>query len=321
MLTSIIYITEDKELKELYLKYYRTPICLDKKYLGIYDCSDYIPSKTEYIEFYIENYDLSLLPKGLLYLETKKVFKSMLNNLPNNLECLKLGYGTDKPLNILPKSIKYLELLKNEEHDLTDLPEELIILKIGYYNGRIDKLPKSLKYLEIKNKFNRSIELLNNNITHLYLGDDFNQDIHHLPNNLKYLKFGKNFNKKIYNYPEGLKNIEFGENYNQEFIGTLPNTLLSITFGKNFNKSINTLPNFIKFINIGFKMLECENTFSNLLLVDDKIIKHEKGYYLFIGSNYVERIDKLPISLEKIMISKNYPYINMLPKEKIIFSI
>ena len=65
---------EDKELKELSLKYYRTPICRDKKYLGVYSKSDYIPSNTEYIEFYIESYDLSLLPKRLLYLETKRTF-------------------------------------------------------------------------------------------------------------------------------------------------------------------------------------------------------------------------------------------------------
>ena len=94
-----------------------------------------------------------------------------------------------------------------------------------------------------------------------------------------------------------------------------------ISFGKSFNKSIDILPNFVKLINIGFIMLECENTLSNLLIIDKKIIKYNKGYYLFTGSEFNQKITKLPITLEKLMINRNYPYIDLLDKEKIILSV
>lgn len=97
---------------------------------------DYLPESLEIIEFYdYSNYNLEI------------------NNLPTNLKKISLGKKFSQTLDNLPINLKNLKIGKNFTHSIDNLPDSITELSICSKNIIVNKLPKSLK------KLNISIEL------------------------------------------------------------------------------------------------------------------------------------------------------------------
>ncbi len=71
---------------------------------------------------------------------------NLIDNLPNSIEELELGY-CNSPMNDLPTSIKIIKLNCDEyAHELNCLPISVEYLKLNeFYNKKISNIPKGLK--------------------------------------------------------------------------------------------------------------------------------------------------------------------------------
>lgn len=134
---------------------------------------------------------------------------------------------------------------------VNNLPQTLINLSLGYcFNQTLDNLPNSILSLTIGNSFNRPIDRLPPFISSLTLGDHFNLPADDLPSSLLYLSFGRRFNQKVDNLPSCLRSLSFGEKFNQQ-VAQLPHCLLTLKFGHFFNQSIATLPLYMTHLELG----------------------------------------------------------------------
>lgn len=97
------------------------------------------------------------------------------------------------------------------------------------FNGKIIKLPKSVKIINIGGCFNNSIKKLrdNLNLKILVLGINFNCSVDELPQNLECLSLGYEFNKKLNKLPSNLKHLILNNN-EKIIIENLPNNLHSL---------------------------------------------------------------------------------------------
>jgi len=116
----------------------------------------------------------SNLPKSLKILNIySKKFNQLLNDLPNTITHLTLGYEFNQSLINLPESLIYLNLRECNNLDIIEfdkLPSNLIKLILPEcFDGPIDNLPSKLEYIEFGIWFNHSIDNLPNSITHIEL--------------------------------------------------------------------------------------------------------------------------------------------------------
>ncbi len=110
------------------------------------------------------------------------------------------------------------------------------------YTHLLDNLPKNLKSLNIKTKFNLALNNLPNSLKYLKIKDIFNQPVDNLPDGLEYLDLGLNFNQPINNLPSNLKVLILGRDFNQP-IDNLPQELKTLVTDRLFNQDIYNLPN------------------------------------------------------------------------------
>jgi hypothetical protein len=67
---------------------------------------------------------------------------------------------------------------KKYNKKLDNLPNSLTHLTLGWnYNQKLDNLPNSLTHLTLGYNYNQKLDNLPNNLTHLTLGWDFNQEL------------------------------------------------------------------------------------------------------------------------------------------------
>ncbi|KYQ92729.1 DUF1649 family protein [Tieghemostelium lacteum] len=162
------------------------------------------------------------IPDSVVFLKFGYWFNSQIfpGALGDTIETLKFGTVFDQSLtNILPKNLKYLRVK-------------------GKYNQPMEKglLPPSLRTLILGENFNQPLSIEVNlplKLTTLIVGYDFNQDfkIGDLPETLETLKFGYSFKRplKAGVLPVSLKNLSFVD-YVYSLHGKLPPLLQYLSF-------------------------------------------------------------------------------------------
>ncbi len=227
-------------------------------------------------------------------------FNQPIDNLPNTLTLLKLGYSFNQSIDNLPNTIKELTLGKNFNQPIDDLPNSLTHLTIGeYYNSPIDNLPNSLTHLTLGNKFNQPINNLPNSLTHLIIGKGV----------LKYFSASCIFNQELNNLPNSLIELEFSyESIFQKSLNNLPNSLKKITLSGYYLGSIDDLPDNIETIIFGPTWYNFyENTFGPLCLKNKiyKLPKKLKHLYIDYKNEGKDEYTKLDFN-DLALVNKSY---------------
>lgn len=182
-------------------------------------------------------------------------FNQQLDNLPSNIQVIKLYDRFNQPLNNLPNTLKSLCVYGEYSYPLENLPDSLVKLSLikGDYFGLLDNLPSSLKSLhihfsDVKTDKKNYLHNLPNSIVNLVLYSDsrasnfsfyipdsvINLEItnyvynclDNFPSSLKYLTI-IDFENDVINFPEGLEILHL----KNEFFGliiNLPSTLKKI---------------------------------------------------------------------------------------------
>ena len=215
-------------------------------------------------------------------------FNKSIDNLPNSITDLTFGWRFNKPVDNLPNSLTHLEFEINSE-----------------FNQPVDHLPESLTHLKFGLKFNQPVDNLPNTLIHLEfrIYSEFNQPVNNLPQFLTHLAFGKNFNQPVTYQTESSQN--------EKSPTLLPNSLTTLRFGTKFNQPINKLPQSIT--NLKFYI---NSEFNQPVTYQTESSQNEKSPTLLPGSlNHLEfgkkfnqPINRLPISLKKLVVSINYSH-------------
>ena len=168
---------------------------------------------------------------------------------------------------------------KRGGYPINNIPKYLTHLTFGYYfNQSVDNLPRNLTHLTFGDCFNQSVDNLPSTLTHLAFGYAFDKKVD-LPFNIKYLKLNCNNNQYLIdNLSDGVEELKLEMYFNSE-LNNLPTSIKSILFHikSNYNKKFNCLPNFVESIELPI--------------------------------NYNKKILKIPKSLNKIICSKDYKFI------------
>lgn len=279
-----------------------------------------------------ERCELKYLPKTLKYLELD--FNVLIDNLPNKLEELKLGYHFNQPINNLPPNLKKLtfDFGSSFIQNLDNLPTNLECLDLGDdndFNNNLDHLPQTLTILKTGSKFNQKLDYLPINLKVLEVGRSFNQILNNLPKKLEILiiygidgEYGI-YNQPIYNLPENLKELIIeSSNFNQP-INNLPLNLEILTIYSEFlNQSLDYLPNSLKELRLFSKILNqpIDKLPQNLKILDitselfnqslNNIPKNLEK--LFIRSDSLNQKIKSKLATFYHIESKHMPYVNYL---------
>ena len=129
------------------------------KILNLYNYVDdwklKIPDSVEFIDYGYSKDSIDKYPKNLKYLNLKHTKNIKIPNSCNLLETLLLGTFFNEPINNkIQYSIKKLNLGYSFDHSIDKLPQSLKSLEIQgeTFNQSFDKLPQSLKSLKINGK-------------------------------------------------------------------------------------------------------------------------------------------------------------------------
>jgi hypothetical protein len=126
-----------------------------------------------------------------------------------------LEYPFEIPPTKYPKNLTHL-ILSNYNEPLDNLPNTITYLNIGYlYRQSLDNLPNSIMHLKIGNSFDKPLDNLPNTITCLEFDEfaAFNQLVDNLPNSITHIVFGSDFNQPIDNLPKSVVNLTLGERF------------------------------------------------------------------------------------------------------------
>jgi uncharacterized protein YihD (DUF1040 family) len=190
----------------------------------------------------------------------------------------------------------YFKYFYSKFNQVIKLHANLTNLNFNHHFNQFVELPDTLIHLSFGWHFNQPIELVDN-LTHLTFGNNFNQEVK-LPLNLTHLTFGYYFNQKV-NIPSKLKYLKLDMN-DLYLIENLPNSIEELELNYHFDLELNNLPNsvrIIKFCKFSYYDKELNN------LVDTiKILK--------LPMKYQKKIKNIPRGLKKIILSKDYAYID-----------
>ena len=123
------------------------------------------------------------------------------------------------------------------------------------FNKQIDnKLPNSIKYLDVGNSFNQSVDNLGMNLEEIVFGRAFNQPVDNLPFSIKSLTFGHSFNHPINNIPNSIVylSLALSKSFNNK-LDDLPIGLETLIIGNGFNHDMNCLPKTLTYLKIHSK--------------------------------------------------------------------
>jgi len=256
----------------------------------------------KFIIIYSHDFDQPLdnLPPNLysLYIISKK-FNSSISQLPNNLEILEIGkekedfYDFNQPLLYVPHSLKTLKLIKCVR-----------------FNQSIDYLKNTnLKLLEIRsNDFDKSIDELPETLdTLVIMCPNFSKPIHYLPLTLKNFTL----HSQIWNHSLDKIFIKHKElqvfvldcvSFNQDLF--LPLSLKTFFFfSQKFSKSWG-IPESLTYLHL---MGSTARAFQNYPV--NGALKT-----LILGPEFKGSFRKIPENIQKLVLSKSYPYIDEIRK-------
>ena len=153
--------------------------------------------------------------------------KSKTLNIPyfHNEELKEIPKGTQ--IIIFKENYEKQECSKFNKN-INNLPDSITHLTLGFkFNRNIDKLPNSITHLILGESFNKDVDKLPNSITHLVFGGLFNKNINNLPNSIMHLTLGYYFNHKIDNLPTSIISLTIGHDFDK-ISDNLPVTLKEI---------------------------------------------------------------------------------------------
>jgi hypothetical protein len=247
-----------------------------------------IPDSVTHLTFG-QNFNQSIkgcIPNSVTHLIFGSDFdKSIAQHIPDGVTHLTFGkYFTGSIENNLPKKLKSLTLGPHFPYTEKHIPEsvtDLTLIKINRYLANFCLL-SSVTHLTLDvglafpgGSIKQIIPL---SVIHLTLGGYF--DHHLIPNDIHesvtHLTFGEYFNQRISNcIPRSVTHLTFGRDFNQYIKKSLPRSVTHLTFGRDFNQCIKkSLPQSVTHVTFG----HCFN----------------------------QSIDTIPLSVIKIILSKNY---------------
>jgi hypothetical protein len=167
----------------------------------------------------------------------------------NMLTHLELGGYEDILSGILPPNLKYLNVGDSFNKSVDDLPLLETLILGNSFDGNVDKLPITLKTLVIGNAFRKSVDNLPPNLISLTIGDGFNGNVDNLPLSLIKFKVGNRFNNNVDHLPFKLISLILGHRFNKT-IDNLPD-LLYLMIGDSFDQDIKHLPRSLLCLSLG----------------------------------------------------------------------
>ena len=281
----------DKETKTLSVPYYFDDSLKD------------IPKETETIIFIREegydypcfNQKVNNLPQNIICIKFCGDFNQKVDKLPPKLKELTFGNQFTQKVDKLPSTLTHLTFGYYFNQKVDNLPLTLTHLTFGYrFNKSVDNLPPNLTHLTFSCKFNKNIDKLSQTLTHLIFRNnfenEFNKSVDNLPPNLTHLYFFGFFNKSVDNLPKKITHLTFGFRFNKK-IDYFPQNLTHLTFGQNFNKSLDKLPENLIYLRLGWKF-------------QNKIIMPKTLKQLFLTCNNI-LINNIPSHIEQLYIYFN----------------
>lgn len=175
---------------------------------------DDIENLKKYKKVYFHHETIRYFKNGH-HISNYSAFNKSIDNLPDNIEKLFLGYAFNQKINKFPKNLKHLKIWSEFDHDLY-LPEGLDKLDLGFqFNSKIS-LPSSLRYLRLEHS---RVDLDNLPVNLKYLEVILDTDeiirLDFLPPDLEYLTITGNFDTS--NLPSKIKVLCTGDfNYDSD---------------------------------------------------------------------------------------------------------
>jgi len=179
---------------------------------------------------------------------------------------------------IKEQNLKYIEFCPSFNQSIDNLPDciETIIFSVNSeFNQPLDNLPSRLKHLELYDEFNQPLDYLPVGLKTLLINAYFNHPLNNLPSTLEHLQIKGEFNYPLDNLPLGLKKLEIMDIYDN-------NDYYSKIIVRNYDKNITKFSYPLNYLPDGLEYLD----------ISAKIYNH--------------KITKLPISMKKLIMHKNY---------------
>jgi hypothetical protein len=242
---------------------------------------------------------INKLPASLTHLESSSNTNNIACPLPSNLQYLDISGGLKTlELSSLPLISLMLSGTKYQP-SLDKLPKTLRKLQIiGHWNGPLSSLPPSLTYLMINSlTFKHPLDCLPNSLTHLVIGEECPcpTTLNFIPSSITHLRISSyEFNLPLHlvNNPR-VQRINFGDSFNSE-VDHLPSTLTHLIFDYEFNQPVNHLPTTLTHLTFGSKF---DQPVTNL----PSSITH-----LIFGTNFNQPVDKLPPSIIQLFFGEKF---------------
>jgi len=158
---------------------------------------------------------------------------------PGSLDKLVFGKSFDHTIypGNLPISLRILSFGQQFSQKLPTLPS-IEKLTLGEAYNHSFRFPDSLTFLQLGNKFSRSITTLPSNLSTLVIGHRFNNALPTLPPKLTSLHLGHAFNHPLPTLPPGLQQLHLGNAFNQPLPQPLPSSLKTFVCGQGFHRSL-----------------------------------------------------------------------------------
>jgi len=195
-------------------------------------------------------------------------FNSVVDEWPEGIEKIRLGFFFDNILKNLPSSLKKLEIQgKNFNHPL-------------------DNLPLKLEVLNLRNtRFNQPLENLPDSLKKIYLPIRFNQSLDFLPYGVEVLRFQNysHFSHSFDNLPPTIIKLEIPAFYPQE-INNLPDSIEELFIGVRRSYTYDNQKNYTKEVD-----LEIYPAQKNFKMIT-RFPKNLKKMYIFDDYKYIDEL-------------------------------
>lgn len=162
------------------------------------------------------NKSIDHIKNGLKKIHLKGNFNHPVNKLPESLESLELELlHFEYNLNSLPKGLRTLSF-NGINIRIDNLPNKLASLDVGFnFSCNIDILPGTITFLHLRREFNKHVGNLPNRLNAVVFGKKFNKKIDNIPNSTNRIMFHDDiipniqFNKKIRRLPEHITSFQY----------------------------------------------------------------------------------------------------------------
>lgn len=156
-----------------------------------------------------------------------------IDNLPINIEVLRMAKNKIKVIENLPSKLMAVDLSRNEIEKIENIPATVETLLIGDNNLQSLKIPDNILTLDISNNKLTSVPLLSNKIESINLSHNNITHLGRLPNSLTEIYAGFNKISSVNVLPKNLKILEMPDNDIFFIHPILPESLTNVNLENN----------------------------------------------------------------------------------------